>query len=37
VMTSLLRAGETGKVITLTTTCERPKALKPKDALALLK
>ena len=37
VMTSLLRAGETGKVITLTTTCERPKALKPKDAAALLK
>jgi len=37
VMTSLLKAGETGKVITLTTTCERPKALKPKDALALLK
>ena len=37
VMTSLLKAGETGKVVTLTTTCERPKALKPKDALALLK
>jgi predicted dehydrogenase len=37
VMTSLLKAGETGKVITLTTTCERPKALTPKDALALLK
>lgn len=37
VMTSILKAGETGKVITLTTTCERPKALKPKDALALLK
>jgi len=37
VMTSLLRAGETGKVITLTTTCERPKALKPKEAAALLK
>ena len=37
VMTSLLKAGETGKVITLATTCERPKALKPKDALALLK
>ena len=37
VMTSLLKAGETGKVITLTTTCERPKALKPKDAQALLK
>ncbi len=37
VMTSLLKAGETGKVITLTTTCDRPKALKPKDAAALLK
>jgi predicted dehydrogenase len=37
VMSSLLKAGETGKVITLSTTCERPKALKPKDALALLK
>ena len=37
VMTSLLRAGETGKVITLTTTCDRPAPLKPKDALALLK
>ena len=37
VMTSLLKAGETGRVITLTTTCERPKALKPKDAAALLK
>ncbi len=37
VMTSLLKAGETGKVVTLSTTCERPKALKPKDALALLK
>jgi predicted dehydrogenase len=37
VMTSLLRAGETGKVITLTTTCERPSPLKPRDALALLR
>ncbi len=37
VMTSLLKAGETGKVITLTTTCDRPKALTPKDAQALLK
>ena len=37
VMTSLLKAGETGKVITLSTTCERPKALSPKDAQALLK
>ncbi len=37
VMTSLLKAGETGRVVTLTTTCERPRPLKPKDALALLK
>ncbi|MEP7241828.1 MAG: Gfo/Idh/MocA family oxidoreductase [Devosia sp.] len=37
VMTSLLKAGESGKVITLGTTCERPRALKPKDAAALLK
>jgi predicted dehydrogenase len=37
VMTGLLKAGETGRVITLTTTCERPKALKPRDAAALLR
>lgn len=37
VMTSLLKAGEAGKVVTLTTTCKRPKALKPADAQALLK
>jgi hypothetical protein len=37
VMTSLLAAGEAGRVLTLKTTCERPKALSPKDALALLK
>jgi len=37
VMTSILKAGETGKVVTLTTTCKRPKALKPEDAQALLK
>ncbi len=37
VMTSLLKAGESGEVITLTTTCERPAALRPEDALALLK
>ena len=36
-MNAQLKAGETGKVITLTTTCERPKALKPKDAQAMLK
>ncbi len=37
VMTSLLKAGDTGEVLTLTTTCERPAALRPEDALALLK
>jgi len=37
VMTSLLKAGERGEVLTLTTTCERPAALSPADAQALLK
>jgi len=37
VMTSLLKAGESGQVITLTTTCERPAALGPDEARALLK
>ena len=37
VMTSLLLAGETGQVVTLTTTCERPAALGPVEAQALLK
>jgi predicted dehydrogenase len=37
VTTSLLRAGESGRVITLSTTCERPAALNPDDARALLK
>lgn len=37
VMTSLLKAGEQGQVLTLTTTCERPAALNPDEALALLK
>jgi predicted dehydrogenase len=37
VMTSLLKAGESGQVLTLSTTCERPLALSPADALALLK
>jgi predicted dehydrogenase len=37
VMTSLLKAGESGQVLTLTTTCERPAALKPEDARALLR
>ncbi|GLQ09858.1 oxidoreductase [Devosia yakushimensis] len=37
VMTSLLKAGESGQVLTLSTTCERPLALSPADAQALLK
>jgi predicted dehydrogenase len=37
VMTSLLKAGEQGQVLTLATTCERPAALSPDDARALLK
>ncbi|MGN6488487.1 MAG: Gfo/Idh/MocA family protein [Devosia sp.] len=37
VMTSILRAGETGQVITLQTTCERPAALGPDQARALLR
>jgi predicted dehydrogenase len=37
VMTSLLKAGESGQVLTLTTTCERPAALGPDEARALLK
>ena len=37
VMTSILKAGELGQVITLSTTCERPAALGPDEARALLK
>jgi predicted dehydrogenase len=37
VMTSLLKAGESGQVLTLSTTCERPLALNAADAQALLK
>jgi predicted dehydrogenase len=37
VMTSLLKAGESGQVLTLSTTCERPLAMTPVDAQALLK
>jgi predicted dehydrogenase len=37
IMTSLLKAAETGSVVTLQTTCERPLALGPSDAQALLK
>ena len=37
VMTGLLKAGETGQVLTLQTTCERPRALGIEGARALLK
>jgi predicted dehydrogenase len=37
VMTSLLKAGESGQVLTLSTTCDRPLALNAADAQALLK
>ena len=36
VMTSVLKSGETGAFVTLTTTCERPAALGPEEARALL-
>jgi predicted dehydrogenase len=36
VMTSILRSGETGKFVTLQTTCERPAPLTVEDARALL-
>ena len=36
VMTSILKSGETGQAITLSTTCQRPDALGPVDAQALL-
>lgn len=37
VMTSILKSGETGQFVTLTTTCTRPEALGPEAARALLK
>jgi predicted dehydrogenase len=37
VMTSILKAGETGQVLTLQTTCERPAALSPDEARAMLR
>ncbi|NNE78890.1 MAG: Gfo/Idh/MocA family oxidoreductase [Silicimonas sp.] len=36
VMTGLLQSGETGQFVTMTTTCDRPAALGPADARALL-
>jgi hypothetical protein len=35
-MTSVLKAGETGQAVELTTTCERPDALDAKAAQNLL-
>ena len=37
VMTSILKSGETGAFVTLTTTCTRPAALGIEDAQALLR
>ena len=36
VMTSILKSGETGNFVETTTTCERPAALLPEDALRLM-
>ncbi len=36
VMTGILKSGETGKFVAMRTTCERPAALGPKEAQALL-
>jgi predicted dehydrogenase len=37
VMTSILKSGETGQFVTLSTTCTRPEALAPAAARALLR
>lgn len=37
IMTSILKSGETGEFVTLTTTCEQPAPLGPEEAAALLK
>ncbi|TYR33152.1 Gfo/Idh/MocA family oxidoreductase [Mesorhizobium microcysteis] len=36
VMTGILKSGETGKFVAMQTTCERPAALSPADAKAML-
>ena len=36
VMTSILKSGETGEFVTLTTTCDRPEALGPDAARQLI-
>ena len=37
VMTAVLKSGETGQFVTLTTSCARPEALSAEAAQALLK
>jgi predicted dehydrogenase len=37
VMLSIMKSGETGKFVTLKSTCKRPAYLSPEDAQALLK
>ena len=36
VMTTILEAGETGQVMTMTTTCEKPESMDPDQARALM-
>jgi len=36
VMTSVLKSGETGQFVRLSTTCERPEAVTPQEAKALM-
>src|SRR5690606_10169107 len=36
VMTGILKSGETGRFVTMRTTCERPEALSPAQAKAML-
>ena len=36
IMTGILKSGETGRFVEMSTTCERPAAMSPKDAGALL-
>ena len=37
VMTSIIKSGESGQFIDLTTTCDRPAPLGPNEAQALLR
>jgi hypothetical protein len=36
VMTGILKSGETGKFVAMSTTCERPQALSPAQAKAMM-